>query len=146
MDFHRSLSDSKSPLISRTLLNILAAFNNAVVWIVSTLPPTSKSPSPFNNPLVTVPKAPFTIGIIVTMFHMFSLPLQGRGTHPSFHFLSVLFCDQPGQQNPQFSKFSLFLLIIIRFGLLAKIRWSVGMSKSQKSWVWFSRTRQKLRR
>ena len=35
-------------------------------------PPTSKSFSPFSNPLVTVPNAPITIGIIVTcMFHSF---------------------------------------------------------------------------
>ena len=72
MVFHRRLSDSKSPQVSRTLLSILAVFNNAVVWMVSTRPPTSKSSRPFNNPLVTVPKAPITIGIIVTfMFHSF---------------------------------------------------------------------------
>ena len=72
MVFHRRLSDSKSPQVSRTLLSILAVFNNAVVWMVSTWSPTSKSSRPFNNPLVTVPKAPITIGIIVTfMFHSF---------------------------------------------------------------------------
>ena len=72
MVFHRRLSDSKSPQVSRTLLSILAVFNNAVVWMVSTRPPTSKSSTPFNNPLVTMPKAPTTIGIIVTfMFHRF---------------------------------------------------------------------------
>ena len=43
-----------------------------VVWIVSTRLPTSKSSRPFNNPLVTVPNAPITIGTIVTfMFHSF---------------------------------------------------------------------------
>ena len=58
--------------VSRTLLSILAIFNNADVWMVSTRPPTSKSSRPFNNPLVTVQKAPITIGIIVTfMFHSF---------------------------------------------------------------------------
>ena len=67
-----SFSDSKSPQVSRTLLSILAIFNNAVVWMVSTRPPTSKSSRPFNDLLVTVPKAPITIGIIVTfMFHSF---------------------------------------------------------------------------
>ena len=72
MVFHRSLSDRKSPQVSRTLLSILTILNNAVVWLVSTRPPTSKSSGPFSNPLVTVPKAPFTIGIIVTcMFHSF---------------------------------------------------------------------------
>ena len=47
MVFHWSLSDSKSQ-VSRTLLSILAVLNNAIVWMVSTLPPTSKSSSPFS--------------------------------------------------------------------------------------------------
>ena len=62
----------KSPQVARTLLSVLTIFNNAIVWIVSTRPPTSKSSRPFNNPLVSVPKAQITIGIIVTfMFHSF---------------------------------------------------------------------------
>ena len=127
MVFHWSLSD-KFPQVSRTLLSILAVLNNAVVWMVSTRHPTSKSSSPFYNPLVTVPKAPITIGINVTfMFHsFFSIPEQGRGTYPYFYFLSVLFCGQPRQQSPQFCKFSSFLLLLlfitIRSGLLAEIR------------------------
>ena len=75
MVFHWRLSDSKSPQVSRILLSILDVFNNAVVWIISTRPPTSKSSRPFNNPLVTVPKAPITIGIIDTIFHSFFNPL-----------------------------------------------------------------------
>ena len=72
MVFYWSLSDSKSPQVSRTLLSILAVLNDAVVWMVSTRPPISKSSSPFSNPLVTVPNAPITIGIIFTsMFHSF---------------------------------------------------------------------------
>ena len=43
MVFHWSLSDSKSPQVSRTLLSILAVLNNAVVWMVSTRPLISKS-------------------------------------------------------------------------------------------------------
>ena len=129
MVFHWSLSDSKSPQVSRTLLSILAVLNNAVVWMVSTRPPTSKSSSLFSNPLVTVPNAPISIG--ACMFHsFFSIPYQGPGTYPSFHILSVLFCGQPGQQSRLFRKFSflllllllLLLLIIIRSGLLAGIR------------------------
>ena len=43
--------------------------------MVSTRPTTSKSSSPFSNPLVTVPNAPITIGIIVTcMFQVFQFP------------------------------------------------------------------------
>ena len=46
----------------------------AVGWMVSTHPPTYKPSSPFNKPLVTVPKAPITIGTIVSfMFHSFFL-------------------------------------------------------------------------
>ena len=65
MVLHWSLSDSKSPQVSRTRLRIMAVLSNAVVWIVSTRSPTSKSSRPFNNPLVIVPKAPITIGTIV---------------------------------------------------------------------------------
>ena len=143
---HWSLSYSKSPQVSRTLLSILAVLNNAVVWMVSTHPPISKSSSPFSNPLVTVPNAPNTIGIIVTcMFQFFSIPLQGRGTYPSFHILSVLFCGQPGQQSRLFCKFSFFLLIIMKSGVLTGIRWSVCMLKSQRGLcVAFSRTGSRL--
>ena len=81
MVFHWRLSDSKSPQVSWTLLSILAVFNNAVVWMVSTRPPTPKSSRPFNNPLVTVPNAPITVGIIVTfMFYSFSNSLA-RSTY-----------------------------------------------------------------
>ena len=72
MVFHWGLSDSKSPQISRTLLSILVDLNNVVVWVVFTCPLISKFSSSFNNPSLTVPKAPITIGINVTfMFHSF---------------------------------------------------------------------------
>ena len=72
MVFHWSLSESKSPQVSRILLSIRAVLNDAVVWMVSTRPPTSKSASLFCNSLVTVPNAPITIGLIVTcLFHSF---------------------------------------------------------------------------
>ena len=96
--------------------------------MVSTRLPTSKSSSPFSNPLVTVPNAPITIGIIVTcMFHSFSVPLQGRGTYPSFHILSAK------STILQVLFFFFFLLIIIKSGLLAGIRWSVCILKSHRS-------------
>ena len=52
---HWSLSDSKSPQVSRTLLSILAYLNNVALWMVSIRPLISKSSSPFNNSLVTLP-------------------------------------------------------------------------------------------
>ena len=110
MVFHWSLSESKFPQVSRTLLSILAVLNNVVVWIVSTRPPTSKSSSPFNYPLVTVPKAPITIGIIVTfMFNSFFNHLA-RLIYLSFFSHSFSFIiGQSGQQSRQFCKFSFFV-------------------------------------
>ena len=92
MVFLWSLSESKSPQVSRTLLSILDVFNNAVVWMVSTRLPASKSSSPFNNPLVTVLKSPTTIGTIVTfMFHSFFNSLT-RSMYLSFfsHSFSLI--------------------------------------------------------
>ena len=91
MVFHWSLSDCKSPQVSRTLLGILAVPSNAVVWMVSTHLPTFKSSSPFDNPLVTVSKAPITIGIIVTfIFHSFFNSLA-RSRYLSLFSLSISF-------------------------------------------------------
>ena len=91
MVLHWSLSDSKSPQVSRTRLRILAVLSNAVVWIVSTRPPTSKSSRPFNDPLVIVPNAPITIGTNVTfMFHSFFNSLA-RSRYFSFFSLSSRF-------------------------------------------------------
>ena len=69
-----SLSDSKSPQVSRTLLSILSDLNYAVVWMVSTPPLISESSSPCTNPLVTVARAPITISILVTfmVYNFFS--------------------------------------------------------------------------
>ena len=138
MVFHWRLSDSKSPQVSRTLLSILAVFNCAVVWMVSTRPPTSKSSRPFNNPLVTVPKAPITIGITVTfMFHsffQFSSKVQVLiSLFTFFQFYSVVSWNSKVDNFADFLFFFFLLLIIIRSGLLAEIRWSVCMSKSHRS-------------
>ena len=136
MVFHWSQSDSKSPQVSRTLLSILAVLYNAVVWMVSIRPPTSKSSSPFSNPLVTVPNAPITIGIIVTcMFHSFFQFLSKVEVlillFTFFQFYSVVSRDS----RVDYFASSLFflLLIIIKSGLLAGIRWSVCMLKSHRS-------------
>ena len=47
--FQWRLSDSKSRQVSRTHLSILADFNNAVVWIISSCPQISKASSTFTN-------------------------------------------------------------------------------------------------
>ena len=72
MVFYRSLSDGKSPQVSRTPFSILVGLNNAVVWTVSTRPVIFKSSSLCTNPLLTIPSAPIIIGIIITfMFYSF---------------------------------------------------------------------------
>ena len=114
MVFHWSLSDSKSPQVSRTRLRILAVLS-AVVWIVSTPRPSSKSSRPFNNPLVTVPNAPITFGTIVTfMFHSFFSSLA-RSRYLSFFSLSF-------PEKSTILQILFFLLIIMKSGFLAGIR------------------------
>ena len=135
MVFHWSLNDSKSPKVSRTRLRILAVLSKAVVWIVSTRPPTSKSSRPFNNPLVIVPNAPITIGTIVTfVFHSFFNSLA-RSRYLSFFSLSFRFILwSAGTTKSTILQILFFLLLIImRSGLLAGIRWSVCKLKSHRS-------------
>ena len=109
MVFLWSLSDCKSPQVSRTLLSILAVFNNAVVSMASTRPPTSKSSSPFNNLLVTVPKAPITIGIIVIfIFHSFF--------NWNFQFFNLIFFFSffVYRKVSEFIKFRVFFKVLFR--------------------------------
>ena len=131
MVFYWSLSYSKSPQVSKTLLNILAVLNNAVVWMVSTRPPTSKSSSPFNNPLVTVPKVPITIGIIIiSLFHSFFFQFTSKVEvliliFIFFQFYSVVSRDSKVLNSARslsfFFFFFFFLLITIRSGHLVEI-------------------------
>ena len=111
--------------------------------MVSTRPPTSKSTRPFNNPLVTVTKAPITIGIIVTfMFHSFYNSLaRSRYLSLFSHSFSFILWSAGTTKSTILQIFFFLLLIIIRSGLLAEIRWSVCISKSHGSLcVSFSRT------
>ena len=134
MVFHWSLSDSKSPQVFRTRLRILAVLSNAVVWIFSTRPPTSMSSMPFNNPLVIVPNTPITIGTTVTfMFHGF-LNSLARSRYLSFFSLSFRFILwSAGTAKLTILQILFFLLIIMRSGLLARIRWYLCILKSHGS-------------
>ena len=116
-----SLSDNKSPLVSKTLLSILADLNNVVVWMVSTRPVIFMFSSPFNDPLVTLPRAPIKMGINITfMFHsFFQFPSKVEVLILLFKFF--LF-HSVARHNSESSLFSLsLLLIIIRSGRLAEI-------------------------
>ena len=71
MVFYWSLSDSKSPQISRTLLSILADVTNGLVRMVFTSRLIYKFSSLFTKTLGIVSSAPIAIGITVIMFHRF---------------------------------------------------------------------------
>ena len=116
MALHWSLSESKSQ-VSRTILSILDVLNYAVVWMVSTRPSTSKSASPFYNFLVTVPKAPITIGMIVTftshIFFQLTSKIQGHILFFTFfQFYSVV----NNFENSLFFKLLLGLCFLLWFG------------------------------
>ena len=126
MVFHWSLSDSKSPQVSRTVLSILAVLSNAVIWIVSTPLPNCKSSRFINNSLFIVPKAPITIGTIVTfMFHsFFNSPARLRYLSFFLHSFSFILWSA-GTAKSTISQILFFVVDIIWPGLLAVIRWSL---------------------
>ena len=100
--FHWSLIDSRFPQISWTPQGILNDLNNIEVLMVSILPLISNSFILSSKPLRTVPSAPITTGITVTLiFH-----ISGKDQH-------------------------VFLLIYTKSGLLVGISWSICSSKSQ---------------
>ena len=90
-DFTSSLANSLSlesewQQISRYLLNILADLIKAVIWMISTF-----NSSSFSKPLRTVPNAPITTGITVTlMFHCF-LSSLARSKYLSLFSPSLIF-------------------------------------------------------
>ena len=117
MDFHWSLSDSKSPQVSRTRLWILAVLSNAVIWIVS------------------------ICTIVTFMFHSFFNSLSSSRYLSFFtHFFRFILWSA-GTAKSTILQILFFLLIIIGCGLLAGIRWSLCLLKSHRSLcVSFSRT------
>ena len=138
MVFRWSLSDSKSPQVSRALLSILAVLNNVVVWMVSTRPLNSKSSSPFDNPSVTVPRAPIIIGITVTfMSHsfFFQFPRKIQVLFLLFIFFQLYSLVSKVHNFVSFCFLFCFflLLIVISSGHRAEIRWSACMSKSHSN-------------
>ena len=117
MVFQLSLSDSKSSQVSRTLLSILAVLNSAVVWMVSTHPPASKFSSPFNNPLVTVPKAPITIGIIVIFIFLNFFNSLAKSRYLSFfsHSFSFILWSARTAKSTILQILFNIIIVIIKF-------------------------------
>ena len=70
--FHWGLRDSKSLLVTRTLLSLLVDFKNSVIWTGSILPPFFFHSSLFSKPLRTISSPLTSIGITITLtFHIF---------------------------------------------------------------------------
>ena len=133
MVFHWSLSDSKSPQVTRTFLSILDNLNNAVIWMVSIHTLISNSSCPLTNPLMIVPSAPTTIGITVTfMFHscFFFISLARSrylclfSTSFSFHLSSAETAKSAIRQvlflNDRFWVVYISFVRMIKFKLLAQ--------------------------
>ena len=136
MVFQCSLSDSKSPQVSRILHGILADLNNTVVGIVFTHSLICKFFSPFIKHLVTVPRAPMTRGITTTFIFdwFFFFNSLARSTYLSFFSLSVNFILWPAGTVTSINRQVLFfLLIIARSVRLAEIWWSFFIWKFQRS-------------
>ena len=91
MVFHGSLSDNKSPRVSRTLLSILANLNRSVIWMVSTRALISSSSRYFTNYLVTVPRAQITTGTNVTFMFQSFCNSQTRSRYLFLFLLSFNF-------------------------------------------------------
>ena len=108
MVFQWSLSDSKSPQVSRTLLSILAILNNAVIWKVSTRPLTSKLSSPFNSPLVSVSNYYY-------YYYYYSTPMWVFHNSVSWWFIHWSLSDASLLKSPE-----LFLV----FWLISTMLWS----------------------
>ena len=99
----------------KSLLSILAVLNSAVVWMVSTRPPTSKSSSPFSNALVTVPKAPITIGRIVTLMFQIFFNSQARSRYLPFFSHSFSFIIYSRDSKVDTFANSLFVVVVVDY-------------------------------
>ena len=142
MVFHGSLSGNVSSSLKDSC-QFSGVISNAVVWIVSTCPLISMSSSPFTIPLVTLARASASIGTIVNfIFHSFSISCKVQVLillSTFFQFYSVV------SQNIKVhnSASSLFWgWGMWSSGCLDEVRWSVGISNSQRSlyvpfwWLW----------
>ena len=131
MVFHWSLSDSKYPQVSETLLSILANLSSAVIWMVSTRVLISNSSSPFTNPLVTILSILITVGITITfIFHSFFSSLA-RFRYLSLFLPSFIFTlGSAGMAKSTIQQVLCFLLTIAKSGCLGEIRWSIFILKS----------------
>ena len=141
MAFYWSLRDSKSSLVSMTLLRILADLSNAKVGMVSahtSIYNSSTLPEHYKA-LRIILSAPITICITVNfLIHSF---FNYQAIFKSLTLFFVFF-DFPSvarwSDKIHNSVGSLFFVTITRSGHQAGIRWSVCISKSWEFWTFYS--------
>ena len=99
--YQLSPSDSKSLKVSRTLLSIRTNLNNAVVWMILTLPPISNCSNPLSN--FWVLKRYITVS---HLFQRFSSFYYYHFKHYSFFYLfhQVFFTEIWGTKSSQLSR------------------------------------------
>ena len=113
----------------------MADLNDAVVLMVSTRPVIFKSSSPCTNPLVTVPRAPITIGSTVTfMFHNF-FTFLARSRYLSFFSHSFKFTLWSAGTAKSTIWHVLFIIIII---IIITIIYSFRVFHISVSWWSFT--------
>ena len=91
MVFHWSRYDSNSPQVRKTILNILANLNDAMIGRIVIFPLISDSSGLLSKPLETVPSAPITNTITVTFSFQSFLSSQARSKYLSIFSLSFIF-------------------------------------------------------
>ena len=133
MIFQCSSTDIKSPQVTRTLLRILANHNYTVIWMVFIHLPIFNSSRSLSKPLGTIPSAPITIGITITfMFYSF-LSSLAMSQYLLIFSLSLIFTQWSARMANSTPWQVLFSsLIFIWSGVLAGIKWSARISKSQQ--------------
>ena len=118
---HWTLSDSKSPHVSRTLLSIMVDLNNVVVWMVYPHRLISKSSSLFTNPV---------IGLIVSFMLLSFFQFPCKVELPIFLFV----CFQFYYVVSRTAKFIIWQVIFfLLLDCLAEIKWCICISKSLRS-------------
>ena len=91
MVFHWILTASESSQVSRTLLSILADFNNTLVPMVSVQPPISNVSSSFIKLLGTVLSASYITGITVSFMFRNMFSSLARSRYLSLFSFSLIF-------------------------------------------------------
>ena len=116
--FRWSLSDSKFPQVSRTLLSILADPNNAVVWKIFNHIMLSNSSIPFYKSLGNVPSAS-----IKTDYHchshtprLYQLSCNILGLATVLTFIYFHFVNQWGSKS--IKRQALFLYVFVNYHLV----------------------------